>query len=120
MEQILQTVLSNGAIPIVLTVQPRPDNAAQIAAINTALIEAVRSIETAANTTIPIYNLWRALTELSNSGLNADNATLSVAPGGSGDVRDEAANSYGVNRRNRDILRILRDLRAQIFPDAAP
>lgn len=119
-EQILQTVLSSGAIPVISTVQPRPDNAAQIAAINTALIEAVRNIESASNTTIPIYNLWMALNELPNSGLDVDNITLSVAPSGAGDLHDEAVTTYGANRRNRQTMRILRDLREQIFPDATP
>lgn len=120
MEQIIQRVLSSGAIPVVLTLPPRPDAAAQIDTVNVAILEAVRAVSTASNTSVPVYNLWSALNELPNSGLNADNVSLSIAPSGAGDLHEEAANNFGSNRRNRQTMRILRDLREQIFPNAAP
>ena len=120
MEQILQTLLNNGVIPVVSTVQPRPDNPDPVRAINEALIQAVRNIEAANGTTIPLYNLWRAYNGLPGSGLEGNNRTPTTAPSGPGVLAPDAVNTYGTNTRNQQILTILDQLRNLVFPDAAP
>jgi hypothetical protein len=53
-----------------------------------------------------------------NSGLNGDNASLSVAPSGGGDLTGAVVNSYGINALNAYILQTLNALRNNVFPDA--
>jgi PKD repeat protein len=118
MEQIIQTLIGQGVIPIISTVQPIPGMEAQTEAINVAIIEAVRNVEAANGTSVPIYNLWRALNQLSSSGLSGDYVTPSTAPGGAGDLSGDAVANYGTNARNRDTLTVLSALHDQIFPDA--
>ncbi len=118
MQQVLQTVLNHGVIPVVTTIQPRPGSEAQVQALNEALIEAVQNVESSTGTAIPIYNLWRAYSELPGSGLTGDNMTPSVAPAGAGDL--SAAGSFGMNTRNQQILTLLDQLRSVAFPSAAP
>jgi PKD repeat protein len=120
MEQIIQTLLNNGVIPVVTTVQPIPGMEAQTAAINTAIIQAVQNVESNNGTTVLIYNLWLRFSQLSNNGLSGDNLTPSVAPAGAGDLSDDAVANFGINARNRDVLRILNDLHSRVFPDATP
>ena len=117
-EQILQTLLSNGVIPVVSTIQPNPANPNATNAINTALIQAVENVEAANNTTILVYNLWRAYSALPNNGLEADNVTPTSAPGGPGDL--SAGANFAMNSRNRDTMVILNELRNFVFPDATP
>jgi PKD repeat protein len=120
MEQVLQIVLSRGVIPVVTTIQPNPNNADQVAAINEALVEAIQNVEASSNTAIPIYNLWRAYTELPNNGLEGDGFTPTTAPNGPGVISSDVAGTYATNRRNRQTLNLLNRLHTQIFPDAAP
>jgi plastocyanin len=119
-ETILQTLISNGVIPVISTIQPNPANEDQVRLMNEALIEAVRNVEAANNTTIPLYNLWRAYRQLPGSGLSADNFTPTTAPEGPGLLTPDAISSYAINLRNHDMLVILEQLRTQIFPGAAP
>ncbi len=118
MEQIIQIVLNNGVIPIVSTVQPYPPDAARINAINTQIIEAVRQVENRNNTTVPLYNLWRAYTELPDNGLQGDNVTPTVADGGPDNLNDNPASRFGINARNRHVMTILNALRETIYPEA--
>jgi len=120
MEQILRITIGKGVIPIVTTIQPNPNNADQVRAMNEALIEAVRNVEASNDTYIPIYNLWRAYSELPNSGLEGDNVTPTTAPNGPGVISTDVTGTYATNRRNRQILNLLNRLHTQIFPDAAP
>ncbi|MCX9078980.1 MAG: PKD domain-containing protein, partial [Candidatus Methanoperedens sp.] len=101
MEQIIQTLLNNGVIPIVVTVQPIPGMEAQTDAINNAIIQAAQYVEANNGTAILIYNLWRRFGQLPGNGLTGDNATPSVAPAGAGDLSDDAAGNFGTNARNR-------------------
>lgn len=120
MEQIIQTLINRGIIPIVTTVQPIPGMEAQTDAINNAIIQVVQTVEANNGTTVLIYNLWRRFGQLPNNGLSGDNTTPSVSPAGAGDLSDEAAGNFGINARNRNTLRILSELRSRVFPDAAP
>ncbi len=119
MEQIIQSLLSKGIIPVVTTIQPIPGMEAQTNAINNAIIQAARNVEASNGTTVLIYNLWLRLTQLPGNGLGGDNAP-SVAPAGAGDLSDNAVSNFGMNARNRNTLRILSELRSRVFPDATP
>lgn len=107
--QIIDTTRAAGAIPLFVTVPPRPDQADTIRALNDALIT------TANNAAAPVVNLTPALAALPNGGLNPDNSTLSVSPSGAGDL--STAGQYGVNAINQEILRALAGLRAGVFPE---
>jgi hypothetical protein len=119
MEQVIQTVLNNGVIPVVTTVQPNPNNADQVRTINEALIEAVQNVEASNNILVPVYNLWRAYNQLPNSGLEGDSLTPSTSPSGPGVLTPDVLGTYAINTRNHNVLTILHRLRSQIFPDAA-
>ena len=108
-QQIVQAATSAGVIPVLTTIQPRPDNADRVREFNDAIIE------TADSANVPLYNLWRALNGLPNSGLNGDNASLSQAPGVPGDITGGAVAQGGVNLRNRDVLTLLDDLRDEFL-----
>jgi len=101
-----------GVIPVLTTIPPRIDVSADaILALNEIIIDV------AANNQVPVINLWRALSELPNSGLNAD-STLSVSPSGAGDLTGSSIATYGLNTVNYNILTALDLLRNTIFPDA--
>jgi PKD repeat protein len=108
-QQIVQTAANAGVIPVLTTIQPRPDQADRVRELNDAIIQV------ADEANIPLYNLWRALNGLPNSGLNGDNATLSQAPGVPGDITSGAVANGGVNTRNRDVLALLDDLRDEFL-----
>jgi len=114
LQQIVQISTNAGVIPVLTTVQPRPDNADRVRQINDAIIEIGDQAK------VPVYNLWRSLSSLPDNGLNPDNVTLSQAPGLPGDITAGATASGGANVRNRDVLSLLQALRDTIFPDAAP
>jgi PKD repeat protein len=118
MEQIIQTLLNNGVIPVVTTVQPIPGMEAQADAINNAIIQAAQNVEANNGMTVLIYNLWRRFSQLPGNGLSGDNATPSVAPTGAGDLSDDAVGNFGMNARNRNTLRLLSELRSRVFSDA--
>jgi hypothetical protein len=120
MERVLQTLIANGVIPIVSTVQPNPADPATVTAINEALITAIQNVEAASNTSIPIYNLWRAYSQLPNNGLEDDNRTPSTAPGGPGALDSQSVGGFGMNARHHNLLTLLDQLRNLIFPSAAP
>lgn len=98
-----------GAIPLLVTVPPRPDQADRVRAINDAILN------TANANGVPVVNLTPVLATLPNGGLNPDNVTLSVAPSGPGDLG--AAGQYGVNAANLELLRALAALRGAVFPE---
>ncbi len=118
MEQIIRAVINQGVIPVVSTVQPYPPDPARVNAINTAIIEAARQVETADNTAVPVYNLWLDYTNLPNNGLEADNFTPTIANSGAGNLNDNPVSRFGINARNRHVMDILNALRNTIYPDA--
>ncbi|MBZ0301009.1 MAG: PKD domain-containing protein, partial [Anaerolineae bacterium] len=116
MGQVLQVLLDNGVIPVVTTIQPNPNNADAVRAINEAIIAAAQDVEAANGTVIPIYNLWRAYSQLPNNGLEGTSPTTS--PSGPGILSPDAVGTYASNTRNSNVLTILDLLRSQVFPDA--
>ncbi len=120
LEQVLQTLLNNGVIPIVTTVQPNPANAANVVSLNERLVAAVQNVEAANNTTIPVYNLWRAYGQLPGTGLEGDNRTPTTSPAGPAALTPDAVGTFGTNTRNHNVLTILSQLANTIFPDATP
>lgn len=115
LKQAIEIAKASGAIPVLLTAQPRLD--ANGSDITIPYNQAI--IQTAASEQVPVVNVWRALNDLNNHGLNSDGTTLSVSPNGAGDLT-AAASAYGVNLRNAHVLAALDSLRAAIFPNAQP
>ncbi len=111
--QAVRDAADMGVIPVLATIPPRQDVSADTI---TALNEII--IDVATNNQVPVFNLWRALNELPNSGLNGDNVTLSVSPNGAGDLTAGAPTTYGLNALNYNALVTLDTLRNIIFPDA--
>lgn len=108
--------VNHGAIPVFTTIAPRLDGKVtpeQTRAYNNIIISVAN------NNNIPVINVWRALTQLPNNGLNGDQASLSISPNGPGDLTAQGI-TFGMNRRNTVTLRTLNALRANIFPKAAP
>jgi PKD repeat protein len=108
LQQIVNTALSNGVIPVLVTVPPNPGAAASINAINNSIITLASSSQ------IPLVNLWQAINSASN-GVNPD-GSLTVAPGGAGDLSPAAVATYGVNAANLELLRVLDSIRGALFP----
>jgi PKD repeat protein len=109
LQQVVSTATGAGVVPVLTTLPPRPDQADRVREFNDAIIQ----IGDDAN--VPVYNLWRALSSLPNSGLNGDNASLSQAPGVPGDITSGATANGGVNTRNRDVLTLLNSLRDEFL-----
>ena len=120
LDNLIQTLLNDGIIPVLSTIQPVPGTPTAVDAINAAIIETARDVALRNNTAVPIYNLWRRYNDLPGSGITGDGMTPSVSPFGPGDLRSESVNGYSVNARNRDTLVILDLLRTRIYPDAQP
>jgi PKD repeat protein len=111
--QAVRDAADEGVIPILTTIPPRMDVSADtIRALNEIIIDV------AANNQVPVFNLWRALDELPNSGLSGDNVTLSVSPSGPGDLTAGAVATYGLNTLNYFTLVTLDTIRSTVFPDA--
>ncbi len=104
LSQIVSTIVSNGTIPVLLTI---PDNGSNpnTQAFNEAIITVAQQ------NNIPLLNAARALNELSSFNLEA-------APNGPGALGGSAITTYGVNALNLDLLRVLADARNIVFPDA--
>ncbi|MBC7810188.1 MAG: PKD domain-containing protein, partial [Burkholderiales bacterium] len=107
LQQIVDTAVNSGVIPVLMTVQPRPDAEEQTRLINETIINVANANQ------VPVYNLWRAISDLPDP-------TMSTSPGGPGDLTSGAIANYGVNLRNFHTLTILDMLHDTIFPDAAP
>ena len=112
---IVQTALSQGAIPVLFTVRPASDGGIleqNTAAINNAILNV------AAANNVPVLNIWRVLEPMADDGQSGGSFT--TAPGGAGNLSGDAITNYGVNALNLNILRVLGSLRTQLFPDALP
>jgi len=115
-QAIISVAVNQGAIPVFATIAPRLDGKVtpeQTRTYNNIIISVANS------NNVPVINLWRDLTQLPNSGLNGDQASLSISPNGPGDLTAQGI-TFGLNRRNLDTLRTLNILRSSIFPNAAP
>ena len=113
LQQIINTVISNGTIPVLMTTLPRNDGFVSqetLNAINEQIIDAANA------NMIPLINVYRGLSELPNAGLDGDNVSLSVSPNGGGSLAVSDVTTYGVNAVNLYILRTLELLRSSLFP----
>ncbi len=113
LQQIINTVIANGTIPVLMTTLPRADGMVtqeQLIAINEQIVDAATA------NMIPLINVYRGLSELPNAGLNGDNVSPSVSPNGGGSVAVSDVTTYGVNALNLYILRTLEMLRSSLFP----
>ena len=104
LNQLVSTIISNGTIPVLVTL-PDDGSNPNLAAINEAIITIAQQ------NNIPLLNAARALNELPSFNLSA-------APEGAGTLNNGAVSQYGVNALNLDLLRVLSDARNIIFPDA--
>ncbi|MFN8529380.1 MAG: PKD domain-containing protein [Anaerolineae bacterium] len=110
---VVQTAINNGVIPVLFTIRPTSDGSPieqRTAQINDAIISVANSHS------IPVVNVWRALHALPGDGESGND--LSLSPGGAGDLTDGALSSYGASVLNQNLLRVLSNLRNQVFPDA--
>ena len=113
LQQIINTVVANGTIPVLMTTLPRTDGMVtqeQLIAINEQIVDAATA------NMIPLINVYRGLSELPNAGLNGDNVSPSVSPNGGGSLAVSDVSTYGVNALNLYILRTLEMLRSSLFP----
>ncbi len=113
--QIVQAAVGQGAIPVLFTVRPTADGGTleqNTAAINNAILN------TAAAYNVPVLNIWRVFEPMGDDGQSGGSFT--TAPGGAGNLSGDAVANYGVNALNLNILRVLGNLRTQLFPDALP
>ncbi|MGQ9887092.1 MAG: PKD domain-containing protein [Aggregatilineales bacterium] len=120
LDSVIQSLLDEGVIPVVSTIQPVPSNPAGVDAVNTAILETAQAVALRNNTAVPIYNLWLRYTNLPGSGLGADGISPTVSPAGPGDLSPASVSAYGINARNHDVLIILDMLRSRVYPDAQP
>jgi PKD repeat protein len=101
LEQIVQITTTSGTIPVLLTVPNSPQlDQAQVNAINDAIL----SVGTQYG--VPVLNTGRALNESPNG--------FSASPSGGGDL--SAADQYGINAINLNILRVLDSLLDTVAP----
>ncbi len=113
LEAAVQTLTNSGVIPVLFTVRPVTGSEAQVAAINDAIIQVASSYN------VPVANLWRALNDMPDQGQTGGGG-LTSAPGGAGDFSGGNMTTYGANAVNYGVLRVLYNLRNNIFPDASP
>ena len=104
LNQIVSTIVSNGTIPILLTV-PDDGSTQTTEAINEAIIAVARQ------NNVPLLNAARALNELPNFNLSA-------SPNGPSTLGNGATSDFGINALNLYLLGVLTDVRNIIFPDA--
>ncbi|MDX2160634.1 MAG: PKD domain-containing protein [bacterium] len=116
LNSIIQTATTNNVIPVLFTLRPSTDGGA-VEQATTAINDAIISAASANN--VPLVNLWGALDPLADNGIAGD-GSFTTSPGGAGDLSAGALSTYGTSVVNQAVLRVLNDLRSQIFPDAAP
>ncbi len=106
--QVIREILGQNAVPVLLTVYPVTDPAyqAQIIDINNAIIRVANDEQGQIGRQIPIYNQWRALDGLPDSGLQ--NGEPSVDAQGAGYLSPNV--SAGANVRNLESLILLYEM----------
>jgi len=111
MEQVINTALQYGVIPVLSTLPPRADgHNSRILEYN----EVIRQLSQQYST--PIVDLYIGLQNLPNQGLSSDGIHLSVPPAGAaGTVNFTRENLlYGTTVRNLTTLQVLHRMRQQL------
>jgi GDSL-like Lipase/Acylhydrolase family len=99
---IVAQTLEAGIVPILSTFPERPEDPAKTRLLNQIAIAVARDYR------VPIMNLYRALEDLPNRGVDPnDTIHLSAPADGRTDVFTEANLSYGFTRRNLLVLQTL-------------
>jgi len=90
-----------GVIPVLSTIPPQPFSAERDARVRefNAIVH-----DLAAEYEIPLWDSWRALQPLPDSGLGPDGVHLNAPPDGRAAVFDAAHLAYGVTARNLGAL----------------
>lgn len=109
LEQIVQIAADQGVIPVLTTIQPRPDNVERTLEFNIIIAEVADQAR------IPLFYQNALLNSLPNSGLNGDNMTLSFG-NPPGDITRAAQQTYGMSSRNWGMLTLLYNLKQTFFP----
>jgi hypothetical protein len=111
MEQIVQTTIDQGVIPVLSTIVFLPEREAQweqSMQFNWVLVDIAEVYE------IPIINLWRAVQTLPNSGIGPDNSHLKAQVGRFCSF-DGTENELGGTLRNLLNLQVLHELRRTVL-----
>jgi len=107
-EQIVDRVISAGAIPVLMTPYPRLGEEDAMRPYADTIIEVANARQ------VPVFNVWRLFRELQDSGLAGENP--SVAPAGSDRLNDNNITIYGANARHYRAFLILKSLTELVFP----
>jgi hypothetical protein len=95
LERIVQETLAAGVVPILTTFPPRSDDIENSEAYNEVLVEIAQEYD------VPVANLWRALQDRPNLGLQAGEAThLSLPADGCATCFTEENLDYGATVQN--------------------
>jgi len=115
---VVDQSIAAGTVPVISTIPPRTDRA--WAAERVGLYNGV-IVALAAETGVPVVNLWRALTDpaVHGAGMAPDGIHLSVFRGRGGDLRPPAL-SFGYNIRNLTALQALDAVKRIVIDDGAP
>ncbi len=100
LEVVVQTATNAGVVPILVTL---PGDEFALAPYNAALVE------TAAIWNMPVWNLWLALRDLPERGINPD-GTLRVSVPGQSAIFTSEQLQYGANQSNLSFMQLLEAL----------
>jgi uncharacterized protein YgiM (DUF1202 family) len=110
MTRIIEISIANGVVPILSTLPPRAQFNDRILEYNAVIVQL------AGQYGVPFTDLYSALVNLPNQGLDPDGVHLSIPPGAPASTLNfNAANlRYGTTMRNLTVLQALAQVRSQI------
>ncbi len=117
LQTIVNTVLSNGVIPVLSTIPERLDGS--ITSEQTQLFNTI-IVNVATASSAPLWNFWSAIRDLANRGLSADGVSLSQPDATFPTDLSGYGLQFGFNQRNLTALQVLDAIHQQIFPEVLP
>ncbi len=112
LEQIVQTCIEAGTIPVLSTIPPLTQTEgsnARVPEFNAVVIDLARQYE------IPLWHYWLALQDLPDYGLIADGIHPNSPPDGQSATFDAEHLEYGMTVRNLTALQMLDALRRDVL-----
>ncbi len=111
MRRIVETSINMGVVPVLSTLPPRAEYNDKVIAYNQVILGLSRSYS------VPLWDIYSAVVNLPNRGLNGDGVHLSIPPNAPAGTTDFTAENlkYGTTMRNLTALQMLDTVWKQVL-----
>jgi hypothetical protein len=119
---IVDTLVSDGVIPVLSTIPPRLDTVDGVAMGPRVATYNQIIADVAAEKNVPLWNYWAQLqgSSMINQGVSSDGIHPSVYNGADGAVLTSTGLRYGYNQRNLGAIQVLDKLKTVIIDNGSP